>query len=33
MVSAMVGGLILARAVNDDQFSKEILSELRKHID
>jgi TetR/AcrR family transcriptional repressor of nem operon len=33
MVSAMVGGLILARAVNDDQFSNEILSEVRKHID
>jgi TetR/AcrR family transcriptional repressor of nem operon len=30
MLSTMVGALILARAVDDDAFSKEILREVRR---
>src|SRR5882757_9882085 len=32
MYSAMIGAIILARAVNDDDFSREILTEARKRI-
>ena len=32
MYSAMIGALILARAVNDEDFSREILAETRKRI-
>jgi TetR/AcrR family transcriptional repressor of nem operon len=32
MYSAMVGALILARAVDDHQLAEEILSEVRKRI-
>ena len=30
MTASMVGAMILARAVNDEAFSEEILSEVRK---
>jgi TetR/AcrR family transcriptional repressor of nem operon len=32
MYSAMIGAVILARAVNDESFSREILAEARKRI-
>jgi hypothetical protein len=32
MYSAMIGAVILARAVNDEDFSREILTEARKRI-
>ena len=32
MYSSMVGALILARAVNDEAFAREILTEARKRI-
>jgi len=32
MYSAMIGAMILARAVNDEDFSREILAEARKRI-
>jgi TetR/AcrR family transcriptional repressor of nem operon len=32
MYSAMIGAVILARAVNDENFSREILAEARKRI-
>lgn len=32
MFASMVGALVLARAVNDNQFAQEILTETRKHL-
>jgi TetR/AcrR family transcriptional repressor of nem operon len=33
MYSSMVGALILARAVDDEDFAREILAEARKRIE